>query len=201
MRMASLWVPSWPGVAFCDLPACWLGEAMGTVSLQGEPGLPEEEGAWSGERRATRGQQGSPLLGGSVSWVEGQGKSITAALEGCFSKAPREPGQRPCKGVKSRAQDPQEKGSGAPDRRFLQTPQDTEPVTPWTGQEAASAERREGGPFPWGWEARHLLNREARPSLPKPPGKLLPGVCTFLTSAPWTSPPCTPDSTSVLTPL
>lgn len=88
--------------------------------------------------------------GGSVSWVERRGKSITEALEGRFSKAPREPRQRSCKGVKSRAQDPQEKGSGATDRRFLQTPQDTEPVTPWTGQEAAPAERREGGTIPLG---------------------------------------------------
>lgn len=163
------------------LPTCWLGEVMGTVSMPGEPGLPDEEGTWSGERRATCGQQGSPLLRGPVSGVKARGKSITAALEGSFPKAPREPGRRSCKGVKSRAQDPQvlgplTEGSCRPLRTQSLLP-------PWTGQEAASADGRKGcpcrlqsgGPFPWGWEARHLLNLEARPSLPEPPGKLLPG--------------------------
>ena len=128
------------------LPTCWLGEVMGTVSMPGEPGLPDEEGTWPGERRATCGQQGSPLLRGSVRAVEARGKST--ALEGSFPKDPREPGRRSCKGVKSQAQDPQENGSGATDRSFLQTPQDTEPVAPLDWPGGCLGRWKEGVPLP-----------------------------------------------------
>lgn len=45
------------------LPTCWLGEAMGTVSMQREPGLPEEGGTWSGERRAPVGSSALRCMG------------------------------------------------------------------------------------------------------------------------------------------
>ena len=195
------WVPVAPagpsrpgGRPSLPLPTCWLGEVTGTVSMPGEPGLPDEEGTWSGERRATCGQQGSPLLRGPVSGVKARGKSVTAALEGSFPKAPREPGRRSCKGVNSRAQDPQENGSGATDRRFLQTPQDTEPVAPldWPGgclsrwKEGVPLPSAERGTIPLGMGSETPAEpgsqtqpsrapREARPSRPEPPGKLLPG--------------------------
>lgn len=86
--------------AFCE-PAHLLAEGSDGDSLHAKGAWPPRGGGdlVRGEE-STCGQQRSPLHGGSVRGVEAREKSITAAPEGAFPKAPREPGQRSCKGVK-----------------------------------------------------------------------------------------------------